>query len=1254
MKKRIVLFLIVIGGFLYLTFQPEAESKRLNLQNRQSANFSEIRPQSVNAAKVGVSEKVRSFAPASPESGVSGKQTADEKTRAVPNREPFRKQTKGVLPDKENNLASISAAPMPAPSLSFNGLSSNDNAAAFGFRIVPPDTFGDVGPNHYVQAVNALIRVFDKQGNPLTPPFKLNKLFESLDTPCSRRNDGDPIVLYDALADRWLFSQFCTQFPPFRQMIAVSKTGDPTGEYYIYEFVMPNVKLNDYSKIGVWSDGFYMATDQFIGSDYAGSGVFAFDKAKMLRGATDASYIYFDLASPSTIRLGGLLPADFDGLNAPPAGAPNVFVGFTATEYADAQDAIRLFDFRADFQNPDNSTFTERPESPLNVPAFDPTSPDGRADISQPAPGEKLDSQSDRLMYRVAYRNFVSHESLIFNQTARASSTGENYRAGVRIYQLTRSLLSAAPPAPFTVREAATIGTSDTNRWMASAAEDHQGNIAVGYSTGGEEKMPSIFYTGKSATEPAGTFRAETALITGTGVQKAFGFRWGDYSAMSIDPADDCSFWMTNQYYTLESQNESDFGWLTRVGKFKFDECSPAPRANIVGAVKNSETNQPITGAVITANAVYSRSTNAAGGYEKFLLLPGTYTLTASARGFRPQTGTVSIADGQILTQDFALLPTAVFEDGEVKIKSESCTIDKAIDPSETVTVEIGLANIGAQNTTNLTVTLLPVGGVASPGEPQNYGILAKGVRVYRPFTFTASPNLRCGAAINLSFQLQDGAENLGTLTINLPSGRPRIAFSENFDFGSNLPAGWTTLASGGQEIWKMAANRHQTPPNSVFSPAPHQSGINELVSPVFQIKSADAELVFRNWYELETTFLQNKLYDGSVLEIKIGDGNWQDIEAAGGVFLAGGYDGVIDSCCQNPLTGKRAWSGGSGANQTPEFITSKAKLPASAAGNNVQLRWRVGTDIGTFREGQYIDDVIVNDGYACSCATSVSRAPFDFDGDSRTDISVFRPSDNPGEADFHIRNSSDNSLQRTAWGSSGDKAASADYDGDGKTDLAVFRPSSKTWFILRSSDFSIQIATFGLADDNLTPADFDGDGRADIAVFRPSNGFWYILQSSNNQFRAIQFGVSEDYPVAADFDGDGRTDIAVFRPSSGIWYISCSSDNDLTAVKFGAGSDKPVVGDYDGDAKADFAVFRPADRNWYLLRSQAGFTAVNFGLSDDKPLQGDFDGDGRRDIAVFRPSNSSWYVLKSSDNGFTGVQFGISGDTPVSSIFIP
>jgi hypothetical protein len=1249
MRKRIVSALFVIFGVALFAFLQKSEIKRVEAAKNQA--FSEIKPQMVQAVAAAVSEKVSDFAPAVPENGQTGKKTADEKARAVANNLPFRKQLETARRDAETDFARFSNAQMPAPALSFEGLSSRDNAAAYGFRIIPPDTFGDVGPNHYVQAVNALLRVFDKNGNALTPPFKLSSLFAPLGTVCSTRNDGDPIVLYDALADRWLISQFCTQFPPFRQMVAVSKTGDPTGEYFIYEFAMPNVKLNDYSKIGVWSDAFYMTTDQFLGSDYAGSGVFAFDKAKMMRGDASAGYIYFDLASPATIRLGGLLPADFDGINAPPENAPNVFLGYSATEYGDAADAIRLFDFRADFQNPSNSTFAERPESPIPVAPFDPTSTDGRADIAQPAPGERLDSQSDRLMYRAAYRNFGAHESIVFNQTVRTSPLDQAYRAGVRVYELRKT------NGKFAVHEQSTVGNSGESRWMASAAQDHQGNLAVGYSFVSDAKKPSVYYTGKLAADPAGTFRAETALIDGTGVQTAFGFRWGDYSAMSVDPLDDCTFWLTNEYYTQESENESPFGWLTRIGKFKFDECTPAPRAVIKGNVVNSANGEPIENAVVTANSIYSRSAGKNGNYNDFLLLPGEYSLTASAKGFRSQSFIVSAADGQTLTQNFALALTAVLYAAKTEITAESCAANQAIEPGETISVNVTLRNSGTQNAENLTATLLPTGGVTNPSEPQNYGVLYANARsATRSFSFTASPNLNCGEPVVLTFALQDGAENLAPVSIKLATGEKRIALRESFDAVSapDFPEKWTTDASGGQLKWTTSTVQKQSAPNSAFSPATSEIGVNELVSPFFQIVSENAEIEFRNRYELETTFLRNKLYDGSVLEIKIGDADWQDIETAGGAFLSGGYDGTIDGCCQNPLAGRRAWSGKSGTNQTPVFIDSKAKLPASAAGKDVRIRFRVATDNGTFREGQYIDDLVVSDGFVCRCEnTRKSGAPFDFDGDGKTDFAVFRPTDADGEADFFIENSSDNSLQNAAWGSAGDFAANADYDGDGKTDLAVFRPSAHTWFILNSSIFSISTAYFGLAGDKLTPADYDGDGRADVSVFRPSNGTWYRINSSDGKFAAQQFGADGDVPVQADYDGDNKIDIAVFRPTDGFWYVSRSSDGGFSAAKFGAGGDKPVAGDFDGDGEADFAVFRPADGNWYFLQSAEGFKAVKFGLADDKPLQADFDGDKRLDIAVFRRSTNVWYYLKSSGGDFAFKAFDAGDDVAIPSIFV-
>lgn len=864
--------------------------------------------------------------------------------------------------DIDAAIAKASDLPMPSPSVSFDGLSNYDNIEAYGAVIIPPDMIGDVGPHHYVQAVNALVLIFDKSGNPLTPPFRMSEVFGSLGTPCSNRNDGEAIVLYDQLADRWLLSQYCTMFPPFRQMVAISKTGDPRGAYFVYEFVMPNVRLNDVAKFGVWPDGYYMSTDEFVGSDFAGSGTFAFDRAKMLAGDPTASYVYFNRPSPTTAHLGNLLPADLDGLRPPPDGAPNTFVGYTATEYGDPQDAIRLFDFHADFAHPDRSTFTERPESPLPVASFDPTSPDGRTDITQPAPGERLDANSDRLNYRAGYRNFGKSESIVFNQTVRLSQVP--YRAGVRLYELKRS------DDRFSVAEQSTIGDTNSSRWIGTAAQDHEGDLAIGYNRVSDSEQPSILYTGRLAGDPTGSIRNEATLITGTGVQKAFGWRWGDYSAMSVDPADDCTFWFTGEYYTLASQNFSDFTWLTRIGAFKFPQCTPAPRAGISGTVTNAANGQPIEAARITAS-VYSRYSMADGRYGDMSVTPAVYTITASANGFRNQSFTITALDGQPVTQNFSLTPIPVVVTNGTAVSAESCMPNGAPDPGEAVTIGVSLRNTGAQNTEDLVVSLLPGGGVLDPGPTQDYGVMpAGGASLTRPFSFTVDPAIGCGGHITLTFHLQDGSEDLGSVTAEMQTGAPRIAFQQNFDRShlAQLPIRWSRSATDRSKEWTVSLTRARSGTRSAFSPDPIQVGVNEMVTPIFAVMTPNAQLSFHNWYEFETTFLRNRLYDGSVLEIRIGDGEWQDILDAGGAFESGGYDGLIDACCQNPLSGRLGWSGRSGVNQTSEFITTKLDLPPAAAGNRVQLRWRVGTDVGGFREGQYIDDVLVTDGFTCGC----------------------------------------------------------------------------------------------------------------------------------------------------------------------------------------------------------------------------------------------------------------------------------------------
>ena len=273
-------------------------------------------------------------------------------------------------------------------------------------------------------------------------------------------------------------------------------------------------------------------------------------------------------------------------------------------------------------------------------------------------------------------------------------------------------------------------------------------------------------------------------------------------------------------------------------------------------------------------------------------------------------------------------------------------------------------------------------------------------------------------------------------------------------------------------------------------------------------------------------------------------------------------------------------------------------------------------------------------------------KAPFDFDADGKTDISIFRPA----PAEWWIAKSAGGNFA-TQFGVTTDKLAPADYTGDGKTDAAFFRPSTGQWFVLRSEDSSFFGFAFGTNGDVPVPADYDGDGKADPAVFRPSNSTWYIQKSSGG-FTITQFGISGDQPVVADYDGDGKADIAIRRPDSGQWWLNRSSSG-VVAYAFGNGTDKTVQGDYTGDGKADVAIWRPSTGNWFILRSEdSSLYGFPFGTSGDVPAPGDYDGDGKFDAVVYRPVGSTWFIGKSS-GGTLIVPFGSAGDQPLPGAFV-
>jgi hypothetical protein len=444
--------------------------------------------------------------------------------------------------------------------VNFDGVGDTSNTPSNPCNCAPSDTNGAVGASQFVQWVNTAFAIYSKTGTLLAGPTAGNTLWSGFGGGCQTNNDGDIIAQYDKIANRWVLSQFSVSTTPFLQCVAVSTTSDATGTYARYAFQEPN--FNDYPKLGIWPDGYYFSFNMFNGNTFVGARACAFDRTSMLAGAA-ATQICFQQGS----SVGSLLPSDLDGASSalggpgstssadlPPAGEPDFYVNF-------GTNSLNLWKFHVNFTTPANSTFTGPTVIP--VAAFTAACSGGGTCIPQPNTNNKLDSLADRLMYRLAYRNRGGVESLVVNQSVTVSGNRRSSVTGVRWYEI------RSPNGTPTVFQQATFSPNSNSRWMGSIAMDKVGDIALGYSESSSSLVPSIAFTGRLPTDPLNTMEAENLVFTGGGSQTGALHRWGDYSSMSVDPVDDCTFWYTTEYL----KTTGSFNWSTRIVSFKFPGC---------------------------------------------------------------------------------------------------------------------------------------------------------------------------------------------------------------------------------------------------------------------------------------------------------------------------------------------------------------------------------------------------------------------------------------------------------------------------------------------------------------------------------------------------------------------------------------------------------------------------------------------------------------------------------------------------------
>ena len=910
--------------------------------------------------------------------------------------DPIKEIPRRFYPPKDVDPNSYVAYPDPLVDLQDSTLlRSNDafttpllNQAGQGYTGVnPPDTVGDVGPNHYIQSINdsggAVVQIYDKSGSPIGSPFAM----DSLGSGSCGSGFGDPIVLYDRPANRWFMQEFSSSGN--YMCIYISQTADPVaGGWYYYGFQAPS--FPDYPHFGVWSDAYY-------GTANENSAVYAFDRTNMLAGVNARAMQRFTVPDLPGYGFQCATPADLDGADAPPAGTPGIIMRHVDEEahsnYTNnpATDLLEVFAFTVDFDTPANSSFDQLPDVVItdfnswmiNYSTF--------YSVPQPGSGNRLDPIREVVLNRLQYRNFSSHESLVgvLPTNAYTATSGSDVSAALRWFELRRTT------GDWVLEQEGTFATTDfdENRFVGSVAMDQSGNIGMGYSItdmGSPSISPSLRYTGRLESDPAGVMtQTETQQVTGSGSGSG---RWGDYASINLDPEDDCTFWFTSEY-----QNGS--GWATQITSFRFDACGcdimiTPPVANAVASAPNVITVSwnDSSEASITEYLVL-RSRTSGGPYDLIATIPDSSPGTGGGAGYQLNDTDVSggityhyvvrSSDGEACRSDFSNEATAT--------ATGVCTLPPIFNGVVSVTnpqstdceLDVQWAAGSYECGTSLVYNVYR--STSSGFTPDASNMVASCVNATSMVDTSASSGITYHYIVraednsgNGGGPCSSGNEDENTAEASAAATGPdAIYFADDMESGDD---NWTHGGTG--DTWTLSTARAYSGTTSFYGTDVGIVTDQHLDSLEFALPAIPGiTLEFWSWQEVEDS--GSGCYDGGIVEASTdGGSNWTQLPDTAMTTLP--YDGSVSTCCSNPIASQNAWCG------DPRDWTHTVVDLTAYAGQNVMVRFRLATDSSVSKEGWYIDDVRVITPSDCLDNTAIFRD--DFEGGDLSLWSMVRP----------------------------------------------------------------------------------------------------------------------------------------------------------------------------------------------------------------------------------------------------------------------